>query len=301
MGSSLRLANEQNSEPVLRRQRAVAVAHNMVSRIQTVSLVVSAVVAGLSALARSDVAWSAPIALTGAFWAALYAIALAPLAGYYQRLSAALQETLEVNLFRLPWNEVAAGEPVPEDEIGRLARRYRGSDERLWDYFLVADVPEPYDVLFCFEQNLAWGARLRRRYAIGVGLVTAAWCVAGVVVGVVADLTVAELLGIWFVPALGLVFVSLDIVRTQLSASRERARVLRLLHAHEGPDRQLEPDADWITFARRIQDAIFQVRRQQPRLPVWFFRRSHDSDKRDFEIRMRGLEERLRGGAHATP
>jgi hypothetical protein len=45
MDSSRRLAEEQNSTSALRRQRAVAVAHRVVTRIQTVSLVVSSVVA----------------------------------------------------------------------------------------------------------------------------------------------------------------------------------------------------------------------------------------------------------------
>jgi hypothetical protein len=42
-----------------------------------------------------------------------------------------------------------------------------------------------------------------------------------------------------------------------------------------------------------MQDVLYILRRQQPRTPVWFFRRYHDKDKRDFEYRKRMLEERL--------
>jgi hypothetical protein len=49
----------------------------------------------------------------------------------------------------------------------------------------------------------------------------------------------------------------------------------------------------WEKFARQVQDVLFQMRRLQPRTPVWFFRRFHDQDRRDFEYRMRLIEERI--------
>ena len=46
-------------------------------------------------------------------------------------------------------------------------------------------------------------------------------------------------------------------------------------------------------FARQVQDALYQMRRLQPRLPTWYFRRYHDQDKGDFQIRMQDLESRF--------
>jgi hypothetical protein len=76
-----------------------------------------------------------------------------------------MQEKLDVHLFDLPWNAVLVGDEPSEEEVGRLSRRFRGDEASLRDYYLVAAVAAPHDVLFCFEQNLAWGSRVRQRYA----------------------------------------------------------------------------------------------------------------------------------------
>jgi hypothetical protein len=42
-----------------------------------------------------------------------------------------------------------------------------------------------------------------------------------------------------------------------------------------------------------MQDTLFHMRQQQPRVPAWFFERFHDRDEVDFRVRMHRIEERL--------
>ncbi|MEK8107928.1 S-4TM family putative pore-forming effector [Micromonospora sp. M12] len=95
------------------------------------------------------------------------------------RRAAVLQEMFDVRLFRLPWNAVAAGDPVGLPEVSRLDRAFRGDEQYLRDYYEVPDLPRPYDVLACQQQNLGWGARVRRRYAYTVLAGVALWATVG--------------------------------------------------------------------------------------------------------------------------
>lgn len=289
------LAVRQNSERMLDLHRAVAVAHRQAQRVHAAALLMSVAVAALGVVARVAPSSTAVVGLVGAGWTAVYAVALAPWAARYQRTSATLQEMLDTELFELPWNRVAVGEKIPEDRVSDLKYRYRGDESRLRDYYLVAAVPGPYDVLFCLEQNLAWGSRVRERYGQLLLAVAAVWAAAGLAVGFSASLQVSQLISGWFVPSLGLLLLCLDIYRAQLSNTRERTRVRAIVAAASSDPvgAPLAPGPEWTTFARQVQDVLFQLRRQQPRTPVWFFRRFHDRDRRDFEYRMRVLEERL--------
>lgn len=283
-----RLQNEDHSTTLF---RAIAVAHRYTQRVQALSLIVSLILAGLSIVAKAAYAPALPaITVAGAIWAGTYAVALAPLVGRYLGTSATLQEMVDVDLFGLRWNTVLVGDRLSDDEVSRLSRRFRADPERFHDYYLVAAVVAPYDVLFCLEQNLAWGSRVRRRYAQVLLGVVAAWWVAAVAVGVATNSTVGNLLDSWLLPSLGLLLVCLDIARAQISSSKDRERVLRMVRAALD-DRPL-PTTDHMTFARHVQDALFLVRRQQPRIPQWLFRLFHESDMADFRYKMEALEGR---------
>jgi len=296
MAKKAGLAVGQNSERILNLHRAVVVAHRHAQRVHTATLLMSMAVAALGVLARIAPSTAPAVVLAGAVWTAVYAVALAPWAARYQRTSATLQEMLDTELFELPWNRVGVGERTPEDQVSDLKNRYRGDESRLRDYYLVAAVPAPYDVLFCLEQNLAWGSKVRQRYAQLLLGVAVLWAVAGLVVGFAAGLRIPELVSNWFVPSLGLLLLCLDTYRAQLSNTRERTRVRDIVAAASADPAgaPLAAGPDWEKFARQVQDVLFQMRRQQPRTSVWFFRRFHDRDQRDFEYRMRLLEERVK-------
>ncbi|MFG1646701.1 S-4TM family putative pore-forming effector [Amycolatopsis sp. NPDC049252] len=289
------LAARQNSKRILDLHRAIAVAHRHAQRAHATALATSMAVAVLGVLARVVPTTVPAISLAGALWTAVYTMVLAPWAARYQRVSATLQEMLDTELFELPWNRVAVGERIPEDHVSDLKNRYRGDESRLRDYYLVAAVASPYDVWFCLEQNLAWGSKVRQRYAQLLLGVAVLWTIVGFGVGFAAGLRISDLVSGWFVPSLGLLLLCLDTYRAQMSNTRERARVRDIAAAALADPETLAVTGPALEdLVRQVQDALFQVRRQQPRTPVWFFRRFHDRDKRDFEYRMRLLEEQVK-------
>ncbi|MEU7587346.1 S-4TM family putative pore-forming effector [Micromonospora sp. NPDC049230] len=294
MADTRRIDELQNNARSLLLFRAIAVAHTYTQRAQAASLLMSLVVASLGVVAKvAQPALQPAASIVGALWAGVYAVVLAPQIGRHLHISATLQEMLDTDLFGLPWNAVLVGERLSEEELSRLSRRFRGDDARLRDYYLVASVAAPYDVLFCLEQNLAWGSRVRRRFAAGLLAVVAVWCAVGVAVGLLTESTVASLVSVWFVPSLGLLLACSDMARAQILTTQDRTRVLGLVRAEMESSRATADEQAFVAFARQVQDVLFAARRQQPRMPQWFFRLFHDDDLADFRYKMHVLEQRV--------
>jgi hypothetical protein len=291
----------QESSGSINLLRAISVAHGHTQFAQMASFVVSLLVAGLSV--ASGLVPAAVLGLAGTVWAAAYALLITPWRNRYLRTSATLQDMFDADLFGLPWNGVLVGDRISDDEVSRLSRRYHRDVARLHGYYLVADVPEPYDVLFCIEQNLAWGTRVRRRFANALVALALLWSGTGVITAFANSETVSRLISTWFAPALGLLLWCLDSYRTQMSGAQERTRVLGLVRAVAAdPSSPVLSSADaFAAFARQVQDVLFQTRLRQPRVPQWFFRLYHDSDATDFRYKMESLEAKLAGAGPAAP
>jgi hypothetical protein len=289
------IADWQDSVGALRLLKAIAVAHLYNQRAQALSLGVSIVLAVAGLLTGPGSRYGTTVALGGALWVAFYKGVMAPWAERHLRIAATLQEMFDADLLDLPWNRVAVGERIGDDEVSRLSRRFRGDESCLRGYYLVARVSAPYDVLFCLEQNLAWGSRIRLRFAQMMLGVLVLWSAVGVLFTLATGGTVSRLLTGWFVPSLGLLLLCLEIYRTQMESTRERLRVLGLVRAviDEPSSPVIVTPTALTLFARQVQDTLYYMRRLQPRLPTWYFRRYHDQDKFDFQVRLQELEARF--------
>ncbi|MFY1652152.1 S-4TM family putative pore-forming effector [Solwaraspora sp. WMMB762] len=289
------IADRQDSAAALRLLKAVAVAHFYNQRAQALSFGVSITLAVAGLLTGLDSRYSAAVALAGALWAAVYAGVVRPWAERHLRIAATIQEMFDTDLLSLPWNQVAVGNRISQEEVSRISRRFRGSEDRLRSYYLVARARAPYVVLFCLEQNLAWGSRIRLRFAQMMLSALALWSAAGILFTLATGATVSGLVVGWFVPSLGLLLLCLEMYRTQMASTRERLRVLGLVRQviDEPSSPAIDTPAAVKFFARQVQDALYHMRRLQPRLPEWYFRRYHDQDKFDFQVKMQELEARF--------
>jgi hypothetical protein len=293
--STQHLRTTQNSASSLRLLRAVRVAHQNNQWAQVLSFLVSAALAVAGLLTRPQPTAIATVALIGAAWAVFYRLLMAPWAERHLRTAATLQERFDTEVLGLPWNRIAVGDPISDEEVNRLARRFRGDPDRLLDYYVVADTAAPYGALFCLEQNLAWGSRVRLRFAQLIATFMILWSVFGVVLVLSTGGTANQLLSGWFVPSLGLLLVCLDAYRVQIASSRERTRVLGMVRAvlDDPASPLITNTAAFTMFARQVQDTLFTMRRVQPRLPHWYFKRFHDKDEGDFEVKRDTLEGRF--------
>jgi hypothetical protein len=289
------IAGRQDAITARRLLKAIAVAHLHNQRAQAASFGVSIVLAVAGLLTGPGSRYGAAVALSGALWAAVYKGVVAPWADRYLRIAATLQEMFDADLLGLPWNRITVGDRIGDDDVSRLSRRFRGDEDRLRGYYLVASAAAPYDVLFCLEQNLAWGSRVRLRFAQLMLGVLVLWSAAGVLYTLATGATVSRLVVGWFVPSLGLLLLCLEMYRTQMASTRERLRILGLVRGviDEPSSPVIATPAALTIFARQVQDTLYYMRRLQPRLPTWYFRRYHDQDESDFRVKMQELEARF--------
>ncbi|QLQ39504.1 S-4TM family putative pore-forming effector [Micromonospora robiginosa] len=291
------LLRHQTEPAMMALLRAMSVCHTRAQRLDALRTTTSVTVAAAGAVVAFTGVSATAVTALGALWAVVNALGLATWSRGQLRRAATIQEMFDVDLFRLPWNEVAAGDRVTAPEISRLDRAYRGDERYLRDYYEIPDLPAPYDVLACQQQSLGWGARLRRRYAHTVLAAVATWAAVGVVYGVLAGLTVAHLLLAWFVPSLGALLLGVEIYRGQRDVATERDRATAAVHDHlTAAVRDPTAAAALPAVARQVQDLLFRTRCTQPRVPNWFFRRFHAADRIDFQSTMAGLDHLLHPG-----
>lgn len=279
---------DQNTPEAIGRLRAMMVSHARAQRLSGSLTMISLLLAGGGLAATFMPTLAGCVTVLGAVWALAYGIGLASWEGGEGRRAALLQELLDVRLFQLGWNDVLAGEEPLPHEVSGLSRRFRGSEDSLRDYYEIPDLPHPYDVLACQQQNLGWGARVRRRYGRAVMTAVLVWIGAGLVVGFVRNLSVSDLLLRWYVPSYAALLMGVDIFRSQQEVSTERERVLSLVRARILVG---APSGELTRLARQVQDVIFQSRQRHTRVPNWFFRRYQAVDRADFRAAMAELED----------
>ncbi|GIJ19822.1 S-4TM family putative pore-forming effector [Micromonospora lutea] len=298
------LLSRQTEPEMMTLLRAMSVCHSRAQRLDNLRMILSILlgVAG-AAVALTGVSSTLVTAL-GALWALMNAVGLGTWSRGQLSRGAVLQEMFDVRLFGLPWNAVAAGAEVSAAEVSRLDRAYRGDERYLRDYYEVPPLPTPYDVLACQQQNLGWGARVRRRYAYVVLGGTAAWSLLGVVFGISAGLTVLQLLLQWYVPSLGALLLGMEIYRSQRDVANDRERALAVMQERitAAVERHgVDASAELLALARQVQDLIFRSRQRQSRVPDWFFRRFHAADRHDFQVAMAALTRILQDARLVAP
>ncbi|WP_260179251.1 S-4TM family putative pore-forming effector [Actinoplanes campanulatus] len=275
--------------------RAMTVSHARVRRLAALRIAISVTLAALGlctvfagSLNSTPFIRSLSITVTvaGAFWALIYSFGLSSWAQQELRRAALLQEAFEVRLFHLRWNNVLAGDEVPAEDVHKLSSRFRGSETSLRASYAMPNLPSPFDVLTRQQLNLAWGGRVRRRYAKGVLVGLLFWAAVGLLSAMIRGSTITDFVVQWCVPSLGMLMLGWDTFREQRGIYEERRRVARwsrsrcLQSAAVAQDPAMTQDL-WL-LARQVQDQLFLARRRAPRVPSWFFHRYFVQDSSDF-------------------
>lgn len=292
------IGHRQNAPEMLDLLRAASVLHLRAQRIEAVRAGVCLLLVAGGAVAAAVQDAAPAIAFAGGGWAIAMAAGVGPWTRRLNTRAAVFQESFDSELFGLPWNSTAAGPKPSPYERNQLVRGFPDSRSgRLRDWYAdTSQIPYPYDVFLCQQQNLGWDARLRRRWARTVMSLICAWTLAGIVLGYAASLTVAEILVSWFVPSLGALILGFENYRGQLDIVAERERVAPLVQrVLDGAGRPGHSTAQLLATAREVQDVIFATRRQPARVPDWFYVRFRTADEQDFQANVAALRERVGG------
>jgi len=301
----------QLDDNMLLLQRAASASHQRGQLLEAVRVTAAVALAAAGVLITLIGHGRTAVSIVGFFWFVISAFLLKGLAGNTARQGALLQEMFDISLFHLPWRVTVAGDRIPEPDVRRLARKLpRGGakDKRITDgwYDPTNDVHHPYDVFIAQEQNLAWDARLRRRYSQLIAATAILWTAIGLVLGLaVADATLLEILLSFFVPSLAAYQIAYEIWSGQRKVADERDRLTKVVgtELHNGRPGPV-PNGEWHrlrSVARDVQDGVLRTRLDTTRVPEWFYKRFRDDDERDFGDTAEGHRVRLAQSPRPTP
>lgn len=205
------------------------------------------------------------------------------------------QEEFETSVFSLPWNTALANERPRTDAIVDDARRARRAQSQR-DWF--ADdgaTPRPADLLLAHLESALWGRRNHHLYARWLNILAAVIATAGILVAVVAGLSVTDYLIRLLFPSLpalqDALFLADEHRKTSSAKAQLESQIIQLLETLAAGGHVTEADC------RSLQDAAYTVRRGSPSMPTWFFRARHKIDNNAIRSTLDDWRARLRGNA----
>jgi len=203
-----------------------------------------------------------------------------------------IQEQFDVELFELDWNTSLAGPKAAAEDIADGARHIRDdSGLRNW-YASAGNAPWPLDVLLCQRSSAVWGRRAHSAYGLTVATIGSAWFLAGIIMGLVAHLSLGGYLIRLFLPSQPAFLDTIDLARSHLRQSADKRTIEQQADAlwEQGCR---EPGSVAPADCRAIQDQTYRLRRRGPRVAQWFYRSRRGRDQQAMEAAASQLLDQL--------
>jgi predicted pore-forming effector associated with SMODS systems len=183
-----------------------------------------------------------------------------------------VQELYDTSLFNLPWNAALVGRrPVPDD-IAAAARHITNDIPfHGWYSIELGDTPWPADVLLCQRQSAIWSRRDHRSYGTAVLVAGVSWFLVGLAVALARDLSLADYLVKIFLPSAPAFLDSFELARQHWHHAAARTHVEDKIH-DLWQTYTSEPTSLTVEACREIQDSVYLLRRDGPRVPSIFYK-----------------------------
>lgn len=224
------------------------------------------------------------------------------------KTAARMSELLDVSLFKLPWNSLAAGSKPDIEDVERAARLGRELPDaphwKGWYSSHVNRVPMPLARLICQRTNLVYDSDLRKIYIACLTSVVLVVCATVVAIGLKSSATFGEFVLSGWVPASPLAIWALregwrqrDAVEANSPVKAEAERLLNLAVSKQRSPVELDVDS------RLLQNSIFVRRSSTPLLfpGIYRIRRKksedamHDGAAYWVELAVGGADSRVEG------
>ncbi|MFL2096293.1 S-4TM family putative pore-forming effector [Marinilactibacillus psychrotolerans] len=80
--------------------------------------------------------------------------------------AAKIQESLDVNLFNVEWNEILIGDRPSHEDVLTLSKKFKGDKEKLKDWYQGLESKNHFEnVLLAQRTNIVWDKKLRKFYS----------------------------------------------------------------------------------------------------------------------------------------
>jgi hypothetical protein len=208
--------------------------------------------------------WGPTLGAIGGLWIFVSRVVLEHLTREYKLNGAVAQERFDCRVLGFEWNDSLAGR-LSDEEI-RAASRSMKNAENARDWYPAADDhPWPQSVLICQRANTVWARRQHRTYSRVVIVGAVVWFVVGLIVAGADSASLTAYLVTILLPSLPAFLDTLELSRSHAAASGARRIV------EDQTNRFLDNGDATYSDLREIQDQMFNLRRDAPLVPQWFY------------------------------
>ena len=220
------------------------------------------------------------VAALAALWVLVGRTVLARLEDRQMHAGVTAQEEFDTEVFGLPWHDALAGRPLAHEDVVHAADHITEEARiRTRDWYPDTDrAPWPLNVVLCQRASAVWSRRAHQRYANALMTTATLWFVAGIIMGLVADVSLAGYLIKLFLPSQPAFLDAIELVRSHRSASEQKQRVETMADALW--DKGVA-DLNAVTAGdcRTVQDHSYRLRRTSPQVAEWYYRVYRNRDE----------------------
>ncbi|AZN40404.1 S-4TM family putative pore-forming effector [Paenibacillus albus] len=212
----------------------------------------------------------------GFVWLLLSVILLQELEKKITRRAATIQEEFDTSLFELPWRDRLVGRKASPEQVAHASQRFKGDRSKLLDWYTGLNAPSHFlNVLLAQRSSLAWDVKLRKRYAILVGVLSLVYLITTITICWRSDLKTYILT--MLIPSASILLHGITTCSEHWRRALSCEEVVQdLLELYRIKARNLERDI--LHECREFQDFIFLKRCDITLIPNKIYWLSRDND-----------------------
>jgi hypothetical protein len=281
-----RIRETQNAEDSLRSRIA---ANHFYERAKWIHFggasvaIVLALASPLVLLFRPN--WGPTLGAIAGAWIFASRIFFEPYKRDFQLKGATAQERFDCAVLDLDWNDSLVRR-LSEEEVRAASRSMKNLDKSRDWYPAQVELDWPRSVLLCQRANAVWARRQHRTYARVVIRVTFGWAIVGALIAVLHSASLGEYLVTILLPSLPAFLDASELSRVHAAAASARQLV------EDQADALLQGGSASPQDLRELQDQLFNLRREAPLVPQWFYKMIRPGFEEDMEFAAEQLSKR---------
>ncbi|MGQ1908244.1 S-4TM family putative pore-forming effector [Marinifilum sp. RC60d5] len=191
-------------------------------------------------------------------------------------IAAKIQEQFDNSLFKLAWNNLLCENKVENEDIIRLAQKYKKSDLTDWySLEIKKELEHEIAVLFCQKTNVFWDKDLRKKYSVALYLILGLYYLTIITIGFIKNLPF-ESFTLIFLPSLTFLKFQIQLISNQKEVIMKKERIIGKINSLLS-NYKIDKSVPDYSDLREIQNSIYSLRVHVNKIPNWFYRYFKDS------------------------
>jgi len=206
----------------------------------------------------------------------------------YKKQAAVIQESFDCEVFSLPCNEITTILPADE-EILINAKEYQKIEPDFnslinWHSIEIGTLPLPIARIICQRSNCSWDKQIRDKFNSLLLLISISLFLILFIISLVDEFSVLNMLQNIVIPFLPFFIFIYKYRQDQNNAVKRLHDLKEKLNIMWKKILASPQDSnELLNFSRKIQDEIFRLRKINPLIFDWFYKKNKDSQQQSMD------------------